>query len=278
MTATAAEISSSRQQLLERLNDPAVTAGIGRLLDKLDLVAFGLDAVDGFLHRSEVIVDSVGESLQEFKAAHPELTAEALTQGPRMAHTGVRAANAAAEADFDELAASQIVRRLTRRETLATLNGLLDKLPLIVFGVDAIEDLLRRSETIADNVSGAVDELHLREKGGGLDKLLKFIAALPRVTEAGEKLLDSGLMDDGLHKVVDAGVTMVESGMLDEEVVAILGDLGKKFAETYRDVASSPAPPVGGLFGTLRAAKDPDVQKSLGFAFAMAKAFARHLK
>jgi uncharacterized protein YjgD (DUF1641 family) len=28
----------------------------------------------------------------------------------------------------------------------------------------------------------------------------------------------------------------------------------------------------------MRASKDPDVRKSLGFAFAVAKAFAKHLK
>jgi uncharacterized protein YjgD (DUF1641 family) len=71
---------------------------------------------------------------------------------------------------------------------------------------------------------------------------------------------------------------MIESGMVDKEVVAVLGDLGKKSAETYREVSSEAVEPIGGLFATLRATKDPDVQKSVGFFFAFAKAFAKHLK
>jgi len=85
-------------------------------------------------------------------------------------------------------------------------------------------------------------------------------------------------MGDGLPKVIDAGVSMVDSGMLDRQVVSTLGDLGKKTVETYNEVSSKPVPPVGGLFATLRATKDPDVQKSVGFFFAFAKAFAKHLK
>lgn len=277
MPATTAEASSS-EQLLSRLNDPAVAAGLSRLLDKLDLASFALDSMDGFLRRGEVIADSVGESLNELKQSHPRFADELLQDAPRRFATGAKLADAAGEMDIDELSRSHVLARLTDPATLAAVNRLLDQLPLLAFLAEAVEELIGRSETIAENVAGAVDELHLRDKGGGLDKLLLFIGALPRVTEAGEKLLASGLMDRNFGKVVDAGVTMVESGMLDEQVVGILGDLGKKFAETFREVSSKPVEPVGGLFATLRATKDPDVQKSVGFAFALAKAFAKHLK
>lgn len=277
MPATTAEASSS-EQLLSRLNDPAVAAGLSRLLDKLDLASFALDSMDGFLRRGEVIADSVGESLNELKQSHPRFADELLQDAPRRFATGAKLADAAGEMDIDELSRSHVLARLTNPTTLSAVNRLLDQLPLLAFLAEAVEELIGRSETIAENVAGAVDELHLRDKGGGLDKLLLFIGALPRVTEAGEKLLASGLMDRNFGKVVDAGVTMVESGMLDEQVVGILGDLGKKFAETFREVSSKPVEPVGGLFATLRATKDPDVQKSVGFAFALAKAFAKHLK
>lgn len=47
---------------------------------------------------------------------------------------------------------------------------------------------------------------------------------------------------------------------------------------TYQRVSSQPVAPVVGLFGMMRASKDPDVHKTVGFAFAFAKAFAKHLK
>ena len=106
---------------------------------------------------------------------------------------------------------------------------------------------------------------------------MQLMESLPKLKEAGEKLLESELMGDGLPKVIDAGVSMVDSGMLDKKVVSVLGDLGSKSAETYQEVASQPVEPIGGLFATLRATKDPDVQKSVGFFFAFAKAFAKHL-
>jgi uncharacterized protein YjgD (DUF1641 family) len=68
---------------------------------------------------------------------------------------------------------------------------------------------------------------------------------------------------------------MLNSGMLDPKVVVTLGELGRLSSETYSEVAGKPVQPVGGLFGLMRATKDPDVQKGLGFAFAFLKAFGK---
>ncbi len=102
--------------------------------------------------------------------------------------------------------------------------------------------------------------------------------SLPKLQEAGEKLLASDLLGDNLHKLMDAGTSVLQSGMLDQHVVNRLGSLGKQAIAAYDEAASRPVQPVGGLFAMLRAMKDPDVQKVLGFGLAFAKAFAKNIK
>jgi uncharacterized protein YjgD (DUF1641 family) len=277
MSSTTAG-SSATGRLQERLNDPKVAQGLNRLLDQLDTVSFAVESVDGFIRRGEVITDTLSEGVAELKGTESSKAVELLQNAPQMLQTGAKLADAAAEMDIDELAKSKVLERLTDPQTLETLNQLLDKLPLIAFFLESLEGFISRGDTIADNLSAAVGELKLGELNLDISSLLPLLEALPQLKEAGEKLLDSDLMGDGLPKVIDAGVSMVDSGMLDRQVVSTLGDLGKKTVETYNEVSSKPVPPVGGLFATLRATKDPDVQKSVGFFFAFAKAFAKHLK
>lgn len=271
-------VASSAEQLHDRLNDPKTADALNRLLDRLDVVAFAAESMEGFISRGEVIADSVASTVGDMKGLGNEKTTELIQKAPQLIETGTKLAEAAGAMDVDELARSKVLERLTDPATLETLNQLLDRLPLASFLLESLEGFIGRGETIADNLAGVVGELNLSEPKIDTSQLSSLLEALPKFREAGEKLLDSDLMGDGLPKVIDAGVTMVDSGMLDKEVVGILGDLGKKSAQTYQEVASKPVEPVGGLWATLKATKDPDVQKSVGFFFAFAKAFAKHLK
>ncbi len=274
---STASAPSAADRLQERLNDPKVAEGLSRLLDQIDTVSFAVESVDGFMRRGEVIADSLASGVAELKQGDMEQASDFLEKAPQMLRTGTQLADAATELNIDELTKSKVLERLTDPETLATVNLLLDKLPLVAFMLESLEGFISRGETVADNLSAAVGELKLGEHNIDLAKLPALLEKLPKLTEAGEKLLDSDLMGDGLPKVIEAGVSMVDSGMMDKDVVRTLGDLGRKSAETYNEVASKPVAPVGGLFATLKATKDPDVQKSVGFFFAFAKAFAKHL-
>ncbi len=268
---------SSAEQLQQRLSDPKVVDGLNRLLDRIDIISFAVESMEGFIGRGEVIADSVAASVGDIKGLSNENTSALLKKAPQFFETGTKLAEAAGALDVDELANSNLLQRLTDAQTLKTLNELLDRLPLAAFLLEALEGFIGRGETIADNLADAVGELKLGEANIDTAQLMQLMESLPKLKEAGEKLLNSELMGDGLPKVIDAGVSMVESGMLDRKVVSVLGELGRKSAETYQEVASRPVEPIGGLFATLRATKDPDVQKSVGFFFAFAKAFAKHL-
>ncbi len=269
-------VTTPSEQLQERLNDPKVADGLNRLLDRMEMINFAVESMEGFIGRGEVIADSIATSVGDFKALNNERTAELFNKVPGYLETGTKLADAAGSMDVDGLAKSRILERLTDTQTLDTLNRLLDQLPLAAFLMESLEGFIGRGETIADNLADAFGELKLGKIDTG--QFTSLLESLPKLKEAGEKLLDSDLMGDNFHKVVDAGVSMVESGMVDKEVVSVLGELGKKSAQTYQEVASQPVQPIGGLFATLRATKDPDVQKSVGFFFAFAKAFAKHLQ
>ena len=269
---------TTTDHLQDRLNDPKTVDALNRLLDRLDTVSFAVESLEGFISRGEVIADSVAASVGDMKGMGNEKTAELVQKAPQFLETGTKLADAAGAMDVDELMRSQILAKLTDPLTLNTLNQLLDRLPLAAFLLESVEGFISRGETIADNLADAVGELDLSESKIDTSQLAALLEAFPKFKEAGEKLLESNLIGEGLPKVVDAGVSMVDSGMLDQDVVEILGDMGKKSAQTYKEVSASRVEPIGGLWAMLKATKDPEIQKSLGFFFAFAKSFSKHLK
>ncbi|MFO0939610.1 MAG: DUF1641 domain-containing protein [Pirellulales bacterium] len=268
--------------LQRRLSDPKVTQGLNRLLDRVDSIAFAVEAFEGFVARGDVIANSVATAVAEFKTTQEDSgqrvsLKEILEQTPEMIDTGKKLASVSKQAHLDDLEESRLLERITQPETLQTLNRLLDKLPIVALLLESLDGFIRRSDTIAENVAGMVHELKLSESKISLEKLISMFQSLPKLQEMGEHLLQSGLADEGLPKVVDAGVSMINSGMLDKDVVAVLGELGRASVHTFVDVKKQNPPPIGGLWSMMKATKDPDVQKSLGFFFAFAKAFSKNL-
>lgn len=272
------------ETLQQRLNDPRVADGLVRLLDRADSIAFALDAFEGFVARGDTIVQSVASAVSELKRAQGEdgescaSVQTFLEKAPEMLETGKRLASVGYQAHLDELESSGLVDRLTQPETLKTLHRLLDQLPLLAVMMESLDEFLKRGDTIADNLAGMVQELKRSDVSIDLESVSSLVRSLPKLQEMGEHLLDSGLADEGLPKVIDAGVSMLESGMLDKDVVAVLGELGRASVHTFVDVKKQNPQPIGGLWAMMRATKDPDVQKTLGFFFAFAKAFSKHLK
>ncbi|MDX1929914.1 MAG: DUF1641 domain-containing protein [Pirellulaceae bacterium] len=264
-------------RLQQRLNDPRVAEGLSRLLDRIESVSFAVDAVEGFVSRGEVIIDSLTESANELRYAENSKWSNLAHQAPELIETGAKLAQASKAIDVDEVQRSKILERLSDPNTLAQINSLLDRLPLIAFLAESTEGFLRRGETIADNLAGMVGELKLNESSG-VEQVGSLLEMLPKMQSLGEQVLGSELAGADLPKALDAGHAMLNSGIMDKQVIETLGRVGKMLADAYQSVSSQPVQPVGGFWAILRASKDPDVEKSLGFAFAFAKAFAKHLK
>jgi hypothetical protein len=60
--------------LLEKLSDPETLQSLQALLEKLPLLAFSVQAIDGFLRRGDEIADSVAEGCQELRSVAPGFT------------------------------------------------------------------------------------------------------------------------------------------------------------------------------------------------------------
>ena len=269
--------SYGTELLQQRLNDPRVAEGLSRLLDRIESVSFAVDAVEGFVSRGEVIIDSLTESANELRYAENNKWSNLAHQAPELLETGAKLANASKAIDVDEVQRSKILERLSDPNTLAQINSLLDRLPLIAFLAESTEGFLKRGETIADNLAGMVGEMKLNERSG-VENLGSMLELLPKMQAVSEQVLGSELAGADLPKAIDAGHAMLNSGIMDKQVIETLGRVGKMLTDTYQNVSSQPVQPVGGFWAIMRASKDPDVEKSLGFAFAFAKAFAKHLK
>ncbi len=267
------------QAIQERLQDPQVVSGISRLLDHMDSINFAVEAFEGFISRGEVIVESVAGTVHDLKAAEAGGAIGSLVeQAPELIETGTRLARASQAINVDELEKSRLLERLTDPATLQTLNQLLDKLPLAAFLLESLDGFLQRGDSIVENVTAIVADLKRGKSDISIDQITTSLQSLPKLKELGDQLLESDLMGDKMNKIINAGVGMVDSGMLDKKVVSTLGDLGKKMVDTFEEVRAGNPQPIGGLWGMLKASRDPDVQKSFGFLVAFAKAFARHLR
>ena len=263
--------------LQQRLSDPRIAEGLSRLLDRIDSVSFAVEAVEGFVARGDVIAESVAQTVNEMKHTDQRWST-LLKQTPDMVETGAKLAIASKAIDVDELQRSNILQKLSDPNTLGLLNSLLDRLPLIAFLAESMEGFVRRGDTIVDNLTGMVHELKLDEHKIDFEKLKSLAEQLPKLQAMGEQVLNSDLAGEALPKAISASINVLNSGLLDKEVVATLSQIGHMAAQSYQQVRSEPVVPVGGLFGIMRASKDPDVQKTIGFAFAFAKAFSKHLK
>lgn len=60
----------------QRLNDPAVAASVVTILDHADLLSTLVLGLSGFIERSDTVMDSVAQAVQEFKASDPGVSSD----------------------------------------------------------------------------------------------------------------------------------------------------------------------------------------------------------
>jgi uncharacterized protein YjgD (DUF1641 family) len=160
----------------------------------------------------------------------------------------------------------RILERVTAPDNLQRLDRLLDR-------VSALASLLESAGQVPGLIGAGVDLLdewmeRLAEAGIDVDERGRILAqALERLTspEALDVLRTLLARVDVIRGVLDSGV-------LDAEPVAIVGKAGEGLARTAKA-----DPPSVGPFALLRALRDPDIQRSLGFVLHFARIFGRSL-
>lgn len=242
-------------RLLRRLDDTKTAAAIERLLDRLDLLTFAVDAADGFLRRGEQLADNIGDALQEARGTAPTVDAAGLAERiPQLTAAGAKLADATTSPAFHQLLDSGLLDRLAAPETLSAIQTLLDKLPLLAFTATAVEGFLHRGEELADNFAEGVREVRNITSPIEPVKLHQVISVLP--------------------KVMDAVTSLITAGLFDPEVVAVLVEVGKQAAGPYHEAKQSSDRLVG-RWGMFKALGDPDVQRALGVGLYIVKRFGQ---
>jgi uncharacterized protein YjgD (DUF1641 family) len=148
--------------------------------------------------------------------------------------------------------------RLDDPKVAAALGLILDNADTLALGLVALDGLLRRADTISDNITSSLKDVK------AIGDSVSFLAAPTK-----------RLADDA-PRIADAAEALLESGMLSREVVNLLGRLAGALVDGAGQ-AQARGTTVGGVLPALRALKDPDVARGLGFVIEVSRALGKSL-
>jgi uncharacterized protein YjgD (DUF1641 family) len=167
-----------------------------------------------------------------------------------------RARDAGVDLDARAATALKMLDRLTEAKTaevLERLLGLAEQAPAAVgMAVDTIDALCERTAAAGIDVDSRARNL---------------LVALEKLTSPAALRVLQDLLDR-----VDVVEGLLASGILDPAPVAIVSRAGQALAFTGRE-----SPPPVGAWGALRALKDADIQRAMGFALRFAQRFGQSL-
>jgi hypothetical protein len=155
----------------------------------------------------------------------------------------------------------RLVDRLNEPGTAAALNSLLDNADLLATLVAGLDGVFRKGDLIADTVTEVLGQAKAAGAATGLDyrqtteQLATLIPAVAKAAPA-------------IHRVVD-------SGLVEPEPVAVLSEAAQALVAGLQ--AAQAADARVSTIGLLKAMRDEDVQRGLGFAIAVLKIFGREM-
>lgn len=158
-----------------------------------------------------------------------------------------------------------LAQRLADPRTAAALNTLLDHADLLAVLVSGLDSLVSRSETITDSLIGGVTELRAAGEPARSNaaQLVTTAQQLGTLTPA---ILDK-------LPVLEA---LLGSDLADPRVIEF-ASVASRAVTVGAEQAESADLKVSGVRAIMRAVKDPDVSRALGFVFAVAKALGKEL-
>lgn len=167
--------------------------------------------------------------------------------------------------DVDSRAHAEVERlvdRLAEPRTAAALHTLLDNVELLAVVVDGLDSLARKGEVIGDTLGEVLHEVRAAGRATGLDVRTtsqQLATLIPTLAEA----------SPAINRIL-------ESPIVEPEPIAVLSEAAEALVKGLQ--AAQQNQTKVGLRGLLRATKDEDVQRGLGFLIEVAKVFGRDLK
>lgn len=269
-------VPTPQEKLQSRLSDPRTVDSLNRLLDRVDMISDSMEMLDSFLRRGSEVADNVAESVEEIRGTGDREEIHLIEKLPKLARAGSKMADVADSPSFDRLLESGLLERLAEPGTIQGITTLLDNLELLAFLATSLDGFVRRSNEIADSASESMDDLHSLVSSVNLDEIKQVASELPQLTEAGHKLIQSGLLGK-MSELTEAGMMLSKAGFFDPETVQPLADVGRMAAESYVAAKAVPQRKRYGVFALMGVLKDRDVQKGVHIAVEMARQFGRKM-
>jgi hypothetical protein len=229
---------TSPSALQERLRDPATVAALNRLLDRADTLEGAMDRLDALLLR--------------LPAALGTLTDVADDAYRRASASGV---------DLDARAQGglQLLGRLSEPRTLEAVGRLLERLDQLDRGLELTDRLPALVATVVDSA----DDFMRAAAAEGIDVERGLLNG------AGAALRFGAMMGP---EQLDSLEALLHSGVLAPRTVEVIAGVGRALTNG----AAEPRRPIGPV-GLVRALREPDVQRALGFLVQVARHFGRVL-
>lgn len=151
----------------------------------------------------------------------------------------------------------ELLLKLTEPETAAALGRLIDRLPQISQLLDEVPNLL----AIATDV---FDEYAKKLKSHNIDFEQSLTQGLHALLWLGSRVSEDELERLGF---------LLRSDVLDPDALQVVGNAATSLANCQRESCQLQTPDRIGLLGLLKVARDPQVQRSIGFGVRFAKCF-----
>ena len=281
--AVAWQETDAGRKLQVQLSDHDTLTGLGRLLNRVDELEKTVDRLNGVLESFPSTVSIMTDVADETyrKAAEDGIDIEArLRNGLAIAE---KLTHPATTEKIDLLL--QMTDRLPGMVSMVTdmtdeaLRKLKDngiELEKRVSAALHLADRLTAPETV-ERIEGALD---FAQRSEGMVAMTMDIVD-EGMREANQRGLDPvSLMQKGVRAAADLSNVLESdefkelqsSGLMDKSAIAVVGAMGKAMVAAQRN----PGKPVG-LFGAMRAMRDPEVQRALGFLIGFAREFGKNL-
>lgn len=238
------------EHLRDRLNEENTAQSIDRLLNRIDTLEKALDNLTTMMQRGPGLMAMTMDMVDE---GYQKATDKGISIENRLNAT------------------LQIGEKLTAPAMVEKLDNLLtfvDQAPgIMAMTIDAVDEGYRKAGErgigIENRIGTALEmaeKLTAPEMSQKLDGLLTLANQAPGIAAM---LMDT--FDEEMRKIKNMGI--------DAELL----NIGKLAAQSLSEAKAEPVQKVGGIFGLMRALKDPDRQKAMGFLMQFAKKFGQKL-
>jgi len=158
-----------------------------------------------------------------------------------------------------------LAKRLAEPRTAAAINTLLDHADLLALLISGLDGLVSRSDTITESLADGVSELRAASEPTRVNAA-QLAATAKQLSALAPPLLEK-------LPVLEA---LLGSDLADPKVIE-LASMASRAVAKGAEQADRNGLKVTGVVGLLRALRDPDVSRALGFVLSIAKALGKEL-